>query len=156
MSSPLMASGATLAIIGLIGAYLDVRYRRLPNWLCLLALPLGLGFTLATLGFDAAGLALLHALAALVIGAGLFALGGIGGGDAKFYAGLAAWFPITAGLLLFVFVALTGLLLLLAWLPLRGRLRPDAPVDSEFRKVPYGVAIAGGAVAAFALFNGVL
>ena len=86
-----------LAAIAVTGSYLDLRTRRLPNWLCLAGLVAGLAFGLAVGGWPAAAIALLHALIALIVGAGLFALGGIGGGDAKFYAALAAWFPLQAG-----------------------------------------------------------
>lgn len=148
--------GVLLVAIGLTGAWLDFRTRRLPNWLCGLGLVAGLAFALATGGWSLAGAALLHALVALVIGAGLFALGGIGGGDAKFYAALAAWFPISAGLGLLVCVSLTGLVLLIVWLLVRRRLirsYSGLPKDSEFRKLPYGVAIAGGALVAFFMRN---
>lgn len=145
-----------LAGIGLTGAWLDLRTRRLPNWLCGLGFVAGIAFALATGGWTMAGAALLHALLALVVGAGLFALGGIGGGDAKFYAALAAWFPLKAGLQLLVCVSLTGLLLLIVWVLIRQRLmqaHSGLPKDSDFRKLPYGVAIAGGALVAFFMRN---
>lgn len=143
-----------LAAIAVTGSYLDLRTRRLPNWLCLAGLVAGLAFGLAAGGWTAAAIALLHAFIALIVGAGLFALGGIGGGDAKFYAALATWFPLQAGLGLLVSVSLTGLLLLIAWLPYRRRLmRSEGGLvsDSDFRKLPYGVAIAVGALVFFAM-----
>ena len=149
-----ITGGVLLAAIAATGAYFDLRTRRLPNWLSLAGLIAGLAFGLAVGGWIAAAMALLHALIALIVGAGLFALGGIGGGDAKFYAALAAWFPLQAGLGLLVSVSLTGLLLLIAWLPYRQRLmRADSGVasDSDFRKLPYGVAIAVGALILFAM-----
>ena len=156
MTTLQIADCAVLAVIGLYGAWLDIRFRRLPNWLCLAALAAGLGFSLVAGGWAAGGWALLHAVVALAIGAGMFALGGIGGGDAKFYAGMAAWFPLQAGLGLLVSVSLTGLILLVVWMAIRGRLlraRPNLPKDSEFRKLPYGVAIAGGALINFVLLH---
>lgn len=154
MTALQIAGGAVLAAIAVTGSYLDLRTRRLPNWLCLAGLIAGLAFGLAAGGLTAAAIALLHALIALIVGAGLFALGGIGGGDAKFYAGLAAWFPLQAGLGLLVSVSLTGLLLLVAWLPYRQRMmRADGGMakDSDFRKLPYGVAIAVGALVFFGM-----
>lgn len=144
--------GLLLAAIALTGAWLDLRTRRLPNWLCGLGFVAGLGFTVMTGGWTMAGAALLHALIALIVGAGLFAMGGIGGGDAKFYAALAAWFPLWDGLGLLVSVSLTGLALLIVWFVLRQRLmraHSGLPEDSDFRKLPYGVAIAVGALVAF-------
>ena len=151
-----LAGGAVLAAIGGVGAYLDIGTRRLPNWLCLIGLLAGAGFSMIDGGWSLALMALLHALVALLVGMGLFAMRWIGGGDAKFYAALAAWFPVQAGLGLLVTVSLTGLLLLIAWLPYRRRLmRADGGLakGSDFRKLPYGVAIAGGAVLAFLMQN---
>lgn len=149
-----LAGAGVLAALALSGSYFDLRYRRLPNWLCLAAFVAGLAFTLASIGWLAAGSALLHAMLALVIGAVLFALGGVGGGDAKYYAGLAGWYPVSAGLTLLVSVALTGLVVLLAWLPFRRRIHLHVPARSPRRKVPYGIAIAGGSLMAFGLQQG--
>jgi prepilin peptidase CpaA len=147
--------GASLALgtIAAIGSYLDLRYRRLPNWLCAIALVAGLALVVAMGSWGAVPSSLLHVLIALAVGIGLFALGAIGGGDAKFYAALAAWFPLRDGFLLIGAVSLAGLVLLAAWLPWRvARRRRQPPVDGDvFDKLPYGVAIALGAVVAFVL-----
>ena len=156
MSGLELAGGAVLAAIGGVGAYLDIRTRRLPNWLCLIGLLAGAGFSVIQGGWTLAVMALLHALVALLVGMGLFAMRWVGGGDAKFYAAMAAWFPLQAGLGLLVAVSLTGLMLLIAWLPFRRRLmRADSglALDSDFRKVPYGVAIAGGGLISFIVAN---
>ena len=144
-------SDALLAMLCGTGAVLDIRCRRLPNWLCALGLASGLGVALAHGGFAMAGSALVHAAVALVVGMGLFALGAIGGGDAKFYAALAAWFPLAHGFLLAMGIALSGLLLLAVWFPMSRRVmraNVNIPADSAFRKMPYGVAIALGAIVA--------
>ena len=153
---PVTVAGATgLAAIALAGSWLDIRYRRLPNWLCAGALAGGIAFGLAQDGWIEVQTALLHCLIALVIGIGLFAIGAIGAGDAKFYAGLAAWFPLREAPLLIGIVSLAGLVLLVCWLLWRRgrRRRPRSPFDQGsdvFDKLPYGVAIAAGAVIAFA------
>jgi prepilin peptidase CpaA len=137
-----------LAGLCLAGCWLDVSQRRLPNWLSGLALLGGLGLAAATGGFTALGWHGLHALIALVIGMGLFALRVIGAGDAKYYAGLASWFPFFDGLRLFVAVAMAGAIVLLVWAAIR-RARGqkifvrDALPESG---VPYGVAIALGSI----------
>jgi prepilin peptidase CpaA len=151
-----LAAGAAtgLGTIAAIGAYLDLRYRRLPNWLCAIALAAGLILVPMMAGWGDLQSSLLHAFIALAIGIGLFALGSIGAGDAKFYAALAAWFPLRDGFLLIGAVSLAGLALLIAWLPWRvaRRRRLPSPVDGDlFDKLPYGVAIALGAVIAFVL-----
>lgn len=120
--------------------------RRLPNWLALALLATGLGYALATADtLGAAGLHAAHAAIALLVGMGLFALGVVGGGDAKFYAGMAAWFPLSRGTDLLIWVAVLGGVFAILWLVFR-RIRPrngDA-ADDVFTKFPYGVAIAAG------------
>jgi prepilin peptidase CpaA len=131
-------------------AWLDLTQRRIPNWLCGLTAIAGLAAAGMLGGFGGMGSHALHMGLALLGGMGLFALGGFGGGDAKFYAGAASWFGLGQGLLLLICVALSGLLLLIAWviyrrargLPLRRT--KGAPFDG----LPYGVAIAAGAIAA--------
>lgn len=139
---------AGLAVAGLVGSWLDFTQRRLPNWLCLIALLAGLGVAFATGGLSALGWHGLHAVVALIVGMGLFAIRVIGGGDAKFYAGLAAWFPISVGLGLFVSVALAGAVLTILFIiarKLRGR--PAFPKDPSLEeRLPYGLAIASGAL----------
>jgi prepilin peptidase CpaA len=152
-----IAATATLVAVAATGAWLDGRYRRLPNWLCAIGLVAGLAFGYLADGWTWAGMSLVHCLLALVVGMGLFAMRAIGGGDAKFYAALAAWFPLEQAFYLFVSVTLTGLVLtLIVWLPLR-RKRPKAglpsPADDAFAKVPYGIAIALGAVLSFVMIR---
>jgi prepilin peptidase CpaA len=116
----------------------------------MVALAGGLGFAFADGGLGAMGSHLLHALIALVVGIGLFAARIVGGGDAKFYAGIAAWFTLADGARLLLAVSLGGLVLFLVWFVYR-RLsrkpisRRDGVAEGKF---PYGVAIAAGAVIA--------
>lgn len=148
-----------LAIFGGVGAWSDITRRRLENRLCLAILLAGLAASFLIGGWSLAGSALLHAAIALLGGMALFAAGVFGGGDAKFYAGFAAWFPLQQGLYLLVSVALSGLVLLAAWMILRRLPRKQADglvgiAEQEqdlFAKLPYGVAIALGGVAAFAM-----
>lgn len=137
-----------LALIAVAACYFDVAQRRLPNWLCLAAFLAGLAFTGLTGGPIDLGLAALHAVAALLVGMALFALGAIGGGDAKFYAALAAWFPLALAPVLLLSVSLCGLVLVVVWLTWRRSLR-TASKDDVFAKLPYGVAIAIGGLVAF-------
>jgi len=88
-------------------------------------------------------------LLALLVGMALFRFGWIGGGDAKFYAAMAAWFPLRSSLQLLLAVSLAGLAVVLLWFVYRRatHVRPGAKNDS-FAMVPYGVAVAVGAIAA--------
>lgn len=149
MLSPLeIAQVAILSLVGLAVSTLDIRFRIIPNWISLLVLVAGLVFSLASGGLGLAGSALLHAVVALVAGMALFAAGAIGGGDAKFYAAVAAWFGFRDALFLFVTVALSGLVVFIAWFVVRrlvARKKVFGGGEDPFAKLPYGVAIALGA-----------
>ncbi len=146
------ATLAVLVLLAIAGGYLDVRYRRLPNWLCLLALLAGLGLGFVAGGAAWAGSSALHAALALLVGMILFSIGAIGGGDAKYYAAFAAWLPFKFAPLLIGAVSLAGLALLVVWLPIRKKVGNSAandPARGEFKKVPYGLAISVGAIVAY-------
>lgn len=149
-----IAATLLLLIVG-TGSWFDIRCRRLPNWLCGIALAGGIGLGLALGGWAVLPTALLHFAIALVLGIVLYTIGWIGAGDAKYYASLAAWFPLSDGPLLIVAVSLAGFALLIAWLPLRKRRKALQPSsshkDASFDQLPYGVAIGVGAVVTFAL-----
>lgn len=154
MSSTELGLLLALVLIGLVASYLDLFRRVLPNWLSGVAFLAGLAGTLVEGGAAMAGSALLHAFIVLLVGMGLFAAKVIGGGDAKFYAGVAAWFPLGQALFLFVSVALAGLLLIPIWLVVRQLRKPAgglAERNDAFSKLPYGVAISLGACVAFAM-----
>lgn len=135
---------------GAYAVWSDLRYRRLSNALALLVAMLGLAVTFFAAGPESLIGHVLHALAALAAGMALFALGMIGGGDAKYYAGVSAWFGIESWTVLMASVSLAGLLLASYWLTVH-RLRSQGrqlASDSDFSKLPFGVAIATGAVTA--------
>jgi prepilin peptidase CpaA len=136
-----------LGAIGLLAGWFDIVQRRLPNWLCLVALLVGLGFTWAVQGGGSVPWHLLHAGVALVVGMGLFAIRAVGGGDAKFYAGVASWFALGEGLRLLATVSLAGLVVLAGW-AIQRKLSGKKVFDrqaSDADKLPFGVAIAAGA-----------
>jgi prepilin peptidase CpaA len=95
---------------------------------------------------------------ALVMGMGMFALNWIGGGDAKLFAAAALWLGWPAAGVYLVVTAMAGGGLAMLLLSMRApALRPlfsMAPgwlgrLASPGENVPYGVAIAAGALAAF-------
>lgn len=138
---------AVLAILAAAGAWLDWRYRLLPNWLCAIVLAAGLGLVLARGGAPDVIPHLIHAAVALLVGMALFAGGLIGGGDAKFYAALAAWFPLSDGFRLLLLVGLAGMVLTIGLWATVWRRKADYPEDTgNVRTVPYGVAIGAGAL----------
>lgn len=137
-----------LAAGALWASYTDIRHRRLSNLLALILLIAGLLFAAVTGGMITFTYHLGHAAIALCGGLGLYALGWLGAGDAKYYAGTAAWFPLAMGAHLFVWVAMSGLIVVAGWFALRrmsGKNRPKGVVTDADR-VPYGVAIALGGV----------
>ncbi len=135
-----------LATCMIAGAFADLRARRIPNWLSLVTAIGGLGFAAidswhSTLPWHAGSM-----VAALAIGMLLFGMKVWGGGDGKFFAATAAWFPLTDIVPLIVGISLAGLVLALVWLA-RGLFVKDPEAKSKLPLVPYGVAIAIGAVA---------
>ncbi|MDP3676133.1 MAG: prepilin peptidase [Novosphingobium sp.] len=144
---PIIAT-SLLALCAATGAWLDLASRRLPNWLCLLTAIAGLGASFAMAGAAALWSPAAHGLIALVAGMALFRFGWIGGGDAKFYAACACWFPLGSGLNLLGLVSLAGLAVVLLWFGYRqatGARKREG--EGRFGMVPYGVPVAIGAVA---------
>jgi prepilin peptidase CpaA len=97
-------------------------------------------------------------VAALAVGMGMFAAGWIGGGDAKLFAASALWIGWPATMSFLGVTGLAGGALAVSLLGLRSAyLRPYMPTGPAWfarlvepgQNVPYGVAIAVGALVAF-------
>lgn len=143
----------------IIGGLKDLISYTIPNWISLALIAAFIPTALicgAPLG--QIGLCLAVGLGALVLGMGMFAAGWIGGGDAKLLAAGALWMGWPGALMFLVYTGLAGGALTLAILTLRsGYLAPAvAGAPAWVRKLgatggalPYGVAIAIGALAAF-------
>ena len=130
----------------------------IPNWISLAAAAmfvpaaLFLGLPLSALGMCA-----MVGVAALIGGIGMFALGWIGGGDAKLFAACALWlgWPAVAPFLIWTALAGGGLAVMLLWSRrLAGPVIADGPawvgrLMTPGEDVPYGLAIAAGALIAF-------
>jgi prepilin peptidase CpaA len=131
----------------LLAAVSDVRAYRIPNIYpaCLLLLFLG---TRLVWGFSPADWQhLLHFAIALATGMLLFRIGWVGGGDAKLYAAAAIWFAgLNAALLIFA-TGMAGLVLAIFYIVKRQISRKVDSTKRSERRIPYGVAIAGGALA---------
>jgi prepilin peptidase CpaA len=132
----------------------DLASYTIPNFLSLALLATFAAFALAAgLTPGAVGLHLLAGLLGLFIGFTLFALGYIGGGDAKLFAGVALWLGfkdlMPYALLASLFGgALTLSIILLRQCPLPGILARQSWVVTlhDARSgIPYGVALAAGA-----------
>ena len=154
----------------IVGAMRDAVSFTIPNWI---SIALAAAFLPTALIMGASpsqiGIACLIGLATLIAGMGMFAVGWIGGGDAKLFAAAGLWMGLGALLSYLLVTALAGGALALMLLALRSVwLRPLVSrgpgwigrLATPGENVPYGIAIAFGALAAFpeslltALFRG--
>jgi prepilin peptidase CpaA len=110
--TPPMPIRVTLSLIVLTAAVTDLKWRRIPNWLTLPALPVGLiAQTVYGEGFWQGLLGALGGFAALFV---LFAIGAGGAGDVKLFTVVGAFVGIHNLLVVFVLVAITGGLVAIA------------------------------------------
>lgn len=157
---------AALVSLVVVATATDLRTRRIPNALTLSGLVVGLALR-AALGFDALIAGLLGVALALVLTVPLVSLGGLGGGDAKLLAAVGAFLGLGDLPVALLVTALAGGALALALAVRRGAIgetlshagglvtRPFRPAAAPLRTlrtpgalaIPYGVAIAVGALA---------
>ena len=95
-------------------------------------------------------------LALLAVGTPMFAAGKLGGGDVKLLAAAGLWFDLRGALGMLIAVALAGGLLALLVLVLRAigwsdEMRRRVVLLRPGGGIPYGIAIAAGALIAMAL-----
>jgi prepilin peptidase CpaA len=145
--------------LAIVAALKDATSFTIPNWIsiALAAAFLPAAFAVAA-PLPLIGASLGLGAAALVVGMGMFAMRWVGGGDAKLLAACALWLGWAAMPVFLLVTALAGGLLAVGLLNLRAdwsrAVIPVGPTWVErLRKeggdVPYGVAIAVGALAAF-------
>jgi prepilin peptidase CpaA len=155
------------AVLVIVAALKDISTFTIPNWI---SIALVLGFAPAALivggigmpELQAIGISFAIGIGVLVLAAGMFAFGWIGGGDAKLMAAAALWVGHRdlVGLAPFaLYTGLAGGALALILVALRSAwIRPFAESGPAWTRrlatpgeaAPYGVAIAVGALAAFA------
>ncbi|MBV1689321.1 prepilin peptidase [Novosphingobium sp. G106] len=148
---------AALSLAAVVASWSDVFHRRVPNWLCAVTALAGLAAGLFLGGLSILGSQFLHMVIVLAAGMVLFRFGIFGGGDAKFYAAVAAWFTVGKAAFLLVCIAISGLALLVVWFAYR-RIRrlPISRKGGEtlYDSLPYGIAIGAGAVLAMLSLTG--
>jgi prepilin peptidase CpaA len=117
------ALSVTLLAVVLVAVWTDVRSRRIPNGLTLCALAAALVLRVA---FGAAALAdgLLGAGLALMLVLPLFALGGLGGGDAKLLVAVGAFLGPKGFVVALLATAIVGGVMSLVWTARRGVILP--------------------------------
>lgn len=143
----------------IVGALRDATSYTIPNWisgaliLAFFPAAFALGVPLPTIGLHV-GLG----VAALIAGMAMFALNWIGGGDAKLFAAAGLWLGWPAGIDYLMVTGVGGGALAVGLLTLRSAaVRPLAQLGPAWvcrlatpgENVPYGVAIAVGALVAF-------
>ena len=138
-----------------VAAGWDLASFTIPNFLSL-AVAVAFGLFALALGLPLGGFGshLLAGLIGLAVGFALFALGYIGGGDAKLYAGVALWLGPHDLLAYTLVAAMLGGLLALTLLAVRqlplpaGLIRQDwiLKLHDQRSGIPYGVALAAGAM----------
>jgi prepilin peptidase CpaA len=111
-------------LLGLLtwAAVVDLRTRRIPNWLTFSLILAGLvqSFTqVHTVGPADAFLGFLTGFALTFV---LFGIGALGGGDVKLLAGIGAWFGPKPTLVVFALAAIIGMLIVLVHAARQGRL----------------------------------
>jgi prepilin peptidase CpaA len=154
----------TLVLLGvmpalvIVGGIKDLTSMKIPNWISGLLI---LGFVPAALAVGLSPMTIaVHfgvAVVALLVMMALFALRWIGGGDAKLFASACLWLGLSASGMFLLWTALAGGLLSLAVLLARGWLQPytshapawAAQLMTPKGDIPYGVAIAAGALMAY-------
>src|SRR6266436_6462147 len=123
MSFPSVVFQIVLALVVIVAAIYDVRFRRIPNWLVLAGLVLGIGFN--TFLFEWGGLR--HSLFGLGLGLliyfPLYLLRGMGAGDVKLMAVIGSIVGAANWLGIFLITAVLGGLVAMILLLVRGRLR---------------------------------
>lgn len=157
------------AIVCVAGAY-DLRYRRIPNWLNLTGVVLGLAFNSLLAGWHGFFQALLGLALAFAIYFSLYLLRGMGAGDVKLMAAVGAIAGPVAWMGIFLVTALFGgvvSLVLIFWkkrfyqtfnnlavigvelLHLRAPASTDERLDirnAQAMRLPHGAVITGGTV----------
>ena len=137
-----LLTGSLIAAL-LYATWTDVRARIIPN-------PLNAGIALAApLWWWASGMTLWHdvpvqlavASVALLVFAGAFAIGAMGGGDVKLIVALGLWLVPSHFAKMIVWMSIGGGILTIAMLVRHKLRRIETPLE-----IPYGVAIALAAI----------
>jgi prepilin peptidase CpaA len=155
-----------IVVVLVIATFTDVRSRRIPNWLVLPFLVLGIGVSTWRYGWHGLGQSAGGAALGLVIFGFLFWMGGMGAGDVKLLAAIGAWIGPGQLMIALVFTGLAGGAMALAWAASGGFLkelfqhasdlafvakeRGEAVLTNPLRrKMPYAPAIAVGTLISF-------
>ena len=169
MTFPPLAFQIILLLVTGTAAVFDVRFRRIPNWLVLTGLVLGLGLNTILFGWSGAKSSLGGLGLAFGIYFPLYLLRAMGAGDVKLMTAIGSMMGAANWLGIFVITLLLGGLMAVVLLLSRGKLmnslwnigfllqrlasfqapyaREELDISSPRSiKLPHGVAIAGGSM----------
>lgn len=140
----------TLAVLG-VATFTDLRSRRIPNWLVLPFLVVGLAVSAWLHGWHGLGQSLEGAALGLVIYGVLFFMGGMGAGDVKLCAAIGAWIGPVQLLYALFLTAMAGGLMVLGWAIYKGFFKDLITGAGAHlkQKMPYAPAIALGTLMSF-------
>jgi prepilin peptidase CpaA len=156
----------TLAVVG-VATLTDLRSRRIPNWLVLPFLVIGVVVSTLLHGWHGAWLSLAGMALALGTFGVLYWMGGMGAGDVKLCAAIGAWIGPSQLVIALVVTGLAGGVMVLAWAVWSGFLKDlfastgnlvfgwrqrgtqRDPNLQLSRRIPYAPAIAIGTVISF-------
>jgi prepilin peptidase CpaA len=147
-----------MPVMMVIAAITDIRSYKIPNWLtgltALLFIPAAIisGMPVAVMAAHVA-----TGLILFFVGYGLYALRLFGGGDAKMMAAAGLWLGASQTMMFLILTALAGGALAIVFMVLAAIQLHTEMTDSSFTKslrklapkLPYGVALAIGAILAF-------
>jgi len=160
----------TLMVLA-VATFTDLRNRRIPNWLVLPFLVIGIAVSAWLHGWHGVGQSFEGLGVALLLFGSLFWLGGMGAGDVKLCAAIGAWVGPSQLFLALIMTAMAGGAMALGWAAYRGFLKelfagasnllfgwqkrglhPDPELtlsNPRALKMPYAPAIAVGTLLSF-------
>lgn len=112
-----------LALLTIVAALYDLKFRRIPNWLVVLGICAGFALNVYQFGLAGLGRAALGFIVALAVYFPLFALRAMGGGDVKLMAAVGSIAGVTDWFIIFVITAIIGGIIAVGLLLVRGGLR---------------------------------
>jgi len=139
-------------VVASAAAVLDLKYRRIPNWLTLGALCIGLGVQFSRSGASGIPVALAGAALGLVVLLPFYVMRAIGAGDVKLLAALGALLGPQTLVTVIIYTAIVGGAISLIVMVREGRLQlflgsllsNPLGIRRSGATAPYGVAIASG------------
>ena len=138
-------------IVLVVATFTDLRSRRIPNWLVLPFLAIGIAVSGWVHGWHGLGQSFEGLGLGLLIYGFLFWMGGMGAGDVKLAAAIGAWIGPNQLFIALVVTAMAGGIMVLVWALFRGYLKDlfKGAGNHLRRKMPYAPAIAIGTLISF-------